>query len=440
MAILAIQWQAFISALRREMALAQDNHQVLALVLIEIRQFHIFNVEYGFEYGEAVASEALSRIKSSLKKEAPIFRTGANSLALILPDLSLPELLPVVAQKLFTQLSAPFLTENRDLTTKPAIGIAFFPEHGGSAEELMAEAEYSLQRALSTALPYAIASRSNSAKRLQGTKIEKDLQQAIGNDHLHLYYQPQIDFSTLQPVAAEALMRLAVPDRSAISPERFIPLAESSGTIAGLTEWALHTALRELAELAAPPRPLSVSVNVSAASIYDPGLTLTVESALAIWGVDPGRLTIEVTESTLMKNPDLCFQHLSSLRALGVNIAIDDFGTGFSSLSYFKTIPADEIKIDQSFVKNMVEGNDDAKIVELIIDLCHKFGLRVVAEGIESHQVFELLQALGCDYGQGYHVARPMPYPAYQQWLNDFGKGTLASHGFLAKTSPPKQN
>src|SRR5690606_15989954 len=195
---------------------------------------------------------------------------------------------------------------------------------------------------------------------------------------------------------ADALMRWAPSIDNPVSPDHFIPLAETSGKIQGLTEWALNTAMRETMELD-PDGALSVSVNVSASSLYDPNLVLAVESGLAIWGLPPRRLTLEITEGALMKNPALCFEHLARLRALGVRVAIDDFGTGFSSLAYFKAIPADEVKIDQAFVRHMATDDQDARIVQLVIDLAHAFGLKVVAEGVESGEALARLGDLHCD-------------------------------------------
>ena len=214
-------------------------------------------------------------------------------------------------------------------------------------------------------------------------------------------------------------MRWTQADATSISPDEFIPVAETSGAIFKLTEWAINTALREGAEINADGGAYAVAVNLSAGIIYDRALVEIVESALAIWDLPAPLLTLEVTESSLMKNPNLCFENLSAIRELGARVSIDDFGTGYSSLSYFKDIPADEIKIDQSFVTSMCRSPADEKIVGLIVDLSHKFGLEVVAEGIESETTLEKLQAMGCDLGQGFYFARPMDAVSYRRWLEE---------------------
>ncbi len=214
-------------------------------------------------------------------------------------------------------------------------------------------------------------------------------------------------------------------DSRVLRPDQFIPLAESTGVIHGLTEWAVHTALREMAGLLIDHPQLSVAVNVSASSVYDPSLLLSVESALAIWDIPPACLVIEVTESSLMRNPELGFRNLAQMRQMGVRVAIDDFGTGFSSLSYFKSIPADEIKIDQSFVRNMSLNAGDAHLVEAIIGLSHSFGLTVVAEGVEDRETLEMLRAMGCDQVQGYFLSHPLELDRFGDWVAGVGDREL---------------
>lgn len=422
----SIKWQSFIAELRRSIVSARDDHKTLALIIVEIRQFHVLSLQHGFNNSEALVRLMLERTSACMKNATTVTRIGSDKLVIILSDVAVPELMPIAAQKIFTALTSPYTIYGAEMTISPGIGVALFPQHAATAEALMAEAEFSLAISLDTAAPYVVACESLAAGNLLTSEMENNLHHALFNDQIKLYYQPQINLTSLQPEGAEALMRWVLPDGNTTSPSQFIPLAESSGKITRLTEWALNTAMREMVALESQGQPLSVSVNVSPESIYDPDLLVTVESALAIWGLSAQRLTLEITESTLIKNHELCFKHLSQLRELGIKIALDDFGTGFSSLSYFKSIPADEIKIDQSFVKNMEGNNDDVKIIELIIDLSHKFGLQVVAEGIESKEVLLQLQAMGCDYGQGYYMARPMEFSAYRQWLASYDAASLA--------------
>lgn len=416
-----ICWGAFLKALRQHVATAGPAQQSIALILIEIQPFHIYNFQFGFEAGETIAAEVLTRLKNYIKKAVVLERIGVNEFAVIIEDVPIQELLFLSAQRIVDALRIPITVGDEALALDPYLGISLFPDHGQSAEALVSEARIALQRARDSGTAYHITLKKDSEKRLAQWQMEADLNRALATDGLRLCYQPKLNLQSLTPSTSEALMRWQLPNGQTIYPSRFIPVAEASGVIHQFTEWAINTALREVAELTPENGDeLSVAVNVSTTSIYDRSLAFTVESALAIWNIAPHRLTLEITESSLIKNPQLCFKHLSELREIGAKIAIDDFGTGFSSLSYFKSIPADEIKIDKSFVKHMVTNEDDAKIVELIIELGHKFNLQVVAEGIEDRETLKALQALQCDYGQGYHIAKPMDYQSYQNWLSDF--------------------
>ncbi len=416
MEVPVICWHDFLVRFQGELDIARDGGKTLALMVVEIRQFHTLNLRHGFNRGEALISELLSLTADVMKKAVAITRTAPDQLALILPDVGLPELLPVAAEKLSRRLAAPSRVNGETLRPAIGIGIALFPDHGDNAEALLSEAQHAMHGARELSTPFAVAKRATSQTRLLSLRIVQELESAVMDDSLRLHYQPQVELATLRPVGAEALMRWQRPNQQLFGPDRFIPLAENTGKIAGLTEWALNTALREATDM--DRTDLTVSVNVSAASIYDPDLPMTVESGLAIWGLEPRQLILEVTESALMKSPKLCFQHLARLRDLGVQVAIDDFGTGFSSLAYFKNIPADEVKIDRSFVRNMASDRDDARIVELVINLAHAFGKRVVAEGVESGETLDRLRELDCDLVQGYHVARPMDGLEYRGWLD----------------------
>ena len=417
-----INWNGFLNDLEHQVLSAQISNQVLALIVVQIRHLPIYNFRLGFQGGEAIIAEMLARLGKSMKRALCIERIAPDRFAVVVPQIGVPELLAISARKLLADLAEPFMVGREIVSVTAAIGISQYPDHGATAEALMSEVEWSLHSTIGDATAFHITTKTHSDQQLMLMQMGADLHTAIADESLSLYYQPKLDLKTLAPVASEALMRWTLPDGTRITPDQFIPVAEASGSIHKLTQWAINTALREGVEVNFPDRDYSVAVNVSASSIYDPGLVTIVESALAIWDLPPQLFTLEVTESMLIKNPELCFRHLSRIREMGVKIAIDDFGTGFSSLSYFKTIPADEIKIDQSFIKAMADNDDDEKIVGSIIDLAHKFGLQVVAEGIQSAPVLHKLQALGCDIGQGYYLAKPMVLEDYQRWLKGVEK------------------
>lgn len=420
-----IDWKGFVHALKQQVLDAEQRGGVFALIAIQVRQLPLYNFRLGFEGGEAIVGEIAARASGTLKKVAAMARIAPDKIGIIVRDIGMPELLPVSAQKVIDSLARPFILEGQPVALEASIAISIFPQHGSTAEALMSEVELSLGRTLERTSSYHIPAKTSSERYLSLLQIQNDLQSAIAFGNLSLNYQPKLDLQTLEPIASEALVRWVTDSGKVITPEQFIHVAEVSGDINRLTEWAINAALREGSQLTREGREYAVGVNISAPSIYHPSFVVMVQNALAIWDLSPQSLTLEITETILMKNPETCFKTLSSLRDMGVKISIDDFGTGFSSLSYFKKIPADEIKIDQSFVKAICENPDDEKIVASIVDLSHKFGLVVVGEGIESRDILDKLREMGCDIGQGYYLARPMGIDTYQRWLENFNVSQL---------------
>jgi EAL domain-containing protein (putative c-di-GMP-specific phosphodiesterase class I) len=258
-----------------------------------------------------------------------------------------------------------------------------------------------------------------------------ELRMAIPREQLVLYYQPKAVLSTGQAQGVEALIRWRHPTLGLVPPDQFIPMAEHTGLIKALTSWVLNTALcqlREWRERTDEHIPqLSMAVNLSTRSLLDDAFPTEVVAALERWQVPAALLELEITESAIMVDPVEAHRLLSELSAIGVKIAIDDFGTGYSSLAYLKDLPVDQLKIDKSFVLNMHRDPDDATIVKSVIDLGHNLGLQTVAEGIEDLETWQQLTILGCDSGQGYFLAKPLPAADLEAWFQQ--RGTLALEG-----------
>jgi sensor c-di-GMP phosphodiesterase-like protein len=233
----------------------------------------------------------------------------------------------------------------------------------------------------------------------------------------YLVYQPKLRLPDLKPVGAEALMRWKHRSRGLVSPDQFIPIAEQTGQIKGMTIWALNSALRHAAQWQHPHGRFSIAVNVPAELVGQDDLPDLVENALSLWGKEDVQLVLEITERSLVMDPRHSFRILSRIRDLGVKISIDDFGTGYSCLAYFKDIPADELKIDKSFINGMLIDATCADITSLIIDLAHRFGLHVVAEGVEDEETLEALRQRNCDVVQGYLFAKAMELGEFERWL-----------------------
>jgi EAL domain-containing protein (putative c-di-GMP-specific phosphodiesterase class I) len=239
-------------------------------------------------------------------------------------------------------------------------------------------------------------------------ELASDLRDALNDDQFVLHYQPQVNIKTGNIDKLEALIRWNHPKKGMLYPNAFIQLAEQTGFISRLTEWVVKTAISQLSDWARQGRDIGISLNVSVVDILDLGLPELIRRETARVNIEPAKITLEITESVLMLYTRQGIDVLKTLRDLGVNISIDDFGTGYSSLQHLKELPVAELKIDKSFVIDMIEDEDDAVIVRSIIDLAHNLGLSVVAEGIEGEETLNIIQVLGCDYGQGFHISRPV--------------------------------
>jgi EAL domain-containing protein (putative c-di-GMP-specific phosphodiesterase class I) len=266
--------------------------------------------------------------------------------------------------------------------------------------------------------------------------METALREAVEQGNFDLYYQPKINLQLGRITGVEALIRWTHPEHGFISPEKFIPLAEQTNQIQPLTHWVLNTALRQCAQWHAEGIKIGVSVNLSAHSLSDINLLDTIRHALAQAQIAPEWLTLELTETAIMSDASRALHTLSRLDSMNVRLSVDDFGTGYSSLAYLKRFPVDEIKIDKSFVIDMLEDASDAVIVRSTIDLAHNMGMSVVAEGIESQAAWDKLAALHCNFGQGFYMCRPCPAEQLDEWLHNSPWGVAASG---ADTAPEER-
>jgi EAL domain-containing protein (putative c-di-GMP-specific phosphodiesterase class I) len=308
-------------------------------------------------------------------------------------------------------LGVPFMLEGQELHVTASLGLSLFPRDGTSGELLLKYADMALYAAKGEGRnAYRFFSPEMNAQAHGRLRLENDLRRAIERDELVLHYQPQLDLATGRVTAIEALLRWRHPERGLVPPNSFIPMAEETGLVLNLGEWVLNEACRQLARWHAEGLgPLRVAVNISARQLQRPGLDGAVRQALAASGLPPSSLELEITESSMMLDPHHAQAVLQSLRELGVQLSIDDFGTGWSSLAYLKRLPLDRLKIDRSFIGGIPQDGDDAAIVETIIVMTHKLGLRVIAEGVETVAQRQQLVAQGCDEMQGFLLARPVP-------------------------------
>ncbi|HVC80071.1 MAG TPA: EAL domain-containing protein [Chloroflexota bacterium] len=399
-------------------AASRDDTPV-TLLLLDLDHFKEINDSLGHAAGDRVLAEISARLVEALPEPATVARLGGDEFAILLPECDQNGAM-AGAQRVLVALGHPYMLDGQALHIEASIGVACRPDHGTDATTLLRHADvamYAAKRTQRGAAIYAAAEDAHSAGRLA---LMTDLRQALGSEgQLELYYQPKAQVASGEPCGVEALIRWHHPTRGMVSPDAFIPLAEQMGVIAPLTRWVLGSAVRQAQIWQDNGRPLAVAVNLSAQSLRDGDLPITIAALLADAGLAPEHLTVEVTESALMLDPVLARRVLEDLAALGVRIAIDDFGTGYSSLGYLKDLPVHEIKIDRTFILGMGMDAESAKntaIVRSVITLAHALGIQVVAEGVETQANWDALAALGCDIIQGYHLGRPMAAADLASW------------------------
>jgi EAL domain-containing protein (putative c-di-GMP-specific phosphodiesterase class I) len=323
----------------------------------------------------------------------------------------------VVSRKMLAALGQPLQIDGREFLVTASIGVALFPRDGGDPAILLKNADVAVYRAKDQGRNSVVFFAEEMNERaLRYLTIERDLRRALERSEFTLHYQPIVRADTGKVVGAEALLRWERLPGEFMSPADFIPIAEDSGLIVPIGDWVLATAIAQgRAWRRRSGRRLSMSVNLSARQFRDPALLDTVRDSLAATGFDAADLNLEITESTLMHNPEEAIKTMGALKALGVRLSVDDFGTGYSSLAYLKRLPIDELKIDRSFVREIPGNRDDVAITRAVIELAHNLGLKVVAEGVEDQRQLEFLRAHRCDKIQGYLFSRPVPPAAFSE-------------------------
>lgn len=388
-----------------------------AVVFLDIDQFKQINDSLGHPVGDALLKEIAIRLRPVLRGEDTLARLGGDEFILLFPEISgdlksATQHAEAGAQKIQSALSAPFVVEGEELHVTASAGIALFPVGSEDTDDIIKHADTAMYRAKEdgrNSICFFRPSMRDAAKaRLT---LQNELRRAISNDTLLLYFQPQVD-SGGELVGAEALLRWRHPRRGLLAPVEFLPVLEETGQILPVGQWVLETAMRQLrawlAGFANAPFK-NLSVNLSPRQFRQPDLAVQIERMIEATDADPGCLTLELTEGALIADLDDATTKMESLKRLGVRFSLDDFGTGYSSLSYLRHLPLDEIKIDRSFVRDISTDPNDAGLVETIITMAKHLGLQVVAEGVETEDQVQFLQAHGCTLFQGYYFHRPQP-------------------------------
>lgn len=391
------------------MSAAEAGRKDIAVLIVHVDGVERMCASIGHVPAGDMLNLFFAGLKSMARAQDAVERISDRKFALLLAGMRNRGHIELAARKVQRIAKDSRLPDGEQHRLHVNIGVALYPTHGADAYELLRLAEIALLDGRRDRQELNFFEQDAAGQMLTDWGMEKRLEVALELGCLELHYQPKICVRTGRVTGAEGLMRWQEPDLGWVSPDVLIELAESTGQIAELTHYAIQCACRQLAEWRAEFPELFVAVNITPTIIRSREIVEVLKSATTIWGVPPGSMTLEVTENALLEDRETSHGILIELRDLGVRISIDDFGTGYSSLAYLKEIPADELKIDRSFVMGMLDDSGDYMIVQHTVDIARSFGLSVVAEGVENEAILDALRKLGCDYGQGYHFSKALP-------------------------------
>jgi len=404
----------FEDRLQQALAHARRTGDMVGLLFADLDNFKRVNDTLGHRVGDVLLEYVAQRLLARIRQTDTLARMGGDEFAVILTGLNDPTQAAEVAQKLLAALQSAFAVEGYQLFLNGSVGISLFPQDGVEAAVLQRNADTAMYRAKAAGSGFQFFTPEMHAEALERLELDSTLRRAVEQEEFRLHYQPVFDVVTQRFVALEALLRWEHPKLGMVPLAKFIPLAEESGLIVPIGTWVLREACRQNAawqQVGHPP--LRVAVNVSALQFARADFVDTVSRTLADSGLEPRWLELELTESVIMRDVEQVRLRLAQLRALGVHIAIDDFGTGYSSLAYLQQLPIDSLKIDRSFIRDLTQPAATAgpgqTLVRTIVAMAHGLGMQVVAEGVETKGQLEFLQTVGCERGQGFLVARPMP-------------------------------
>jgi len=400
----------FNDRLHQALTDARRRSRLVALMLLDIDRFKVVNDTLGHEAGDCLLREIAARLQHSIREGDTVSRLGGDEFALVFADVGDIQHVAQLAQKGLSQFTSPVVIDGREVFTGASIGIALYPADTEDADSLLKFADSAMYHAKESGRNnFQFYSHEMTASVQARLRLETDLRRAVDHHEFFLHYQPQVDARSNRIIGVEALLRWRDPSGTLISPAQFIPLAEETGLIIPIGKWVLETACAQLKRWHdAGHGELSMSVNIASRQIRDPRFRETVSQAIASAGILPQALELEITESVLLEHSNETLRTLNDLKRLGITLAIDDFGTGYSSLSYLKRFPIDRLKIDQSFVRDLADDNNDLAIVRAIIALARAMRLSVIAEGVEKPEQLELLRCEDCHQYQGYFFAHPM--------------------------------
>jgi diguanylate cyclase (GGDEF)-like protein/PAS domain S-box-containing protein len=414
--------QLFMDRLEQAIAHARRSGSEFSLLFIDLDRFKDINDTLGHRFGDQILVHAANRLKNVVRESDTVARLGGDEFTVLLPDTSRPEDIAETAEKILAALSAPLALEGKTLFIAASIGVSRYPGDGADGESLLMNADAAMYRAKESGRGvfhfYSAAMNSQLNRRLE---ISIALHHALAADQLWLAWQPQVSLPDGRIIGAEVLARWEDPGGTPIPPSVFIPIAEETGLIGAIGEWAIRSLCRHGMELTCHAcSNFRLAVNFSPLQVK-PSMHQAILDILAESSFDPRRLEVELTETALSTGRDGMLKFLMTLGEAGVEVSVDDFGTGCSNLANLKLLPVHKLKIDQSFVCDLATDPNDRQIAAAVISMAHALGLKVIAEGVETAEQAAILTELGCDMAQGYYFSRPVPFDTLKQLLNDNG-------------------
>ncbi len=387
------------------------------VIIIDLDRFKEINDALGHFVGDEVLIEIANRLTSCVQQDTLVARLGGDEYALVMPDREQSSL-ELTLTDIMTNLKSHITTQGLHLSVDASLGIAEFPHHGDTQEDLMRHADIAMYHAKSSGKDWAYYDQELNASTPNRLKLIAELRHALDNDLLHLNFQPKISIKDDRVIGLEVLARWEHPEYGYISPDVFIPIAEQTSMIKTLTTWVIKSSIQALINLhTAGHDDLNIAINISARNLQDEQFSTEIKQHLDNKNISANNVTLEITETSIMHDPEQSQIIVKRLSDLGFTIAIDDFGTGYSSLSYLKKLAANQVKIDRSFVKNLNSDNNDYVIVKSTVKLAHSLGLEVVAEGVEDVDTSKALKSMKCDFAQGYYYCKPIEYDELKSWL-----------------------
>ena len=404
--------------LNQAIATANDNNQMLSVILLDLDRFSELNNALSRHQGDQALNQVAGRLRGLARDTDTVGRVGADEFVIIVSRASSSELdSHRIAASVISALKTPFLLDGVKVDIQASIGITIFPTHGADADTLLQRAEVAMYAAKRDKTGFAVYHRKHEKNSPRKITLAGELRESLESGTLYLQYQPKMGLKDMTLEGVEALARWPHPEHTLISPSEFIPLAERTGLIRPLTSWVIERVLEQLSAWGKKGFFPSVSINISAQDLNNEDLFDHITGLLASYGIDPTRIVLEITETSIMLNEEHATNMLRRLTDIGVRISIDDFGTGYSSLAHLSELPIYEIKIDRSFVEDMDTNPKHAKIVRAIIDLGHNLGLNVIAEGASKREIKDELQTLRCDAIQGYFLTVPISPEEIPNWV-----------------------